>query len=57
LQLGADNRFAIASGTFEHRFPDLLVDGAYTLVFAPDGSGRWLIVHEHTSRGASSVQP
>jgi ketosteroid isomerase-like protein len=50
VQVGADESFAIASGTFEHRFPALFVDGAFTLVYARDGAGRWLIVHEHTSR-------
>ena len=56
VQAGADGSFAIASGTFEHRFPALFVDGAFTLVYARDGAGRWLIVHEHTSRGAAATQ-
>jgi ketosteroid isomerase-like protein len=47
---------AIASGTFEHRFPALFVEGAFTLVLERDASGRWLIVHEHTSRGGATTQ-
>jgi ketosteroid isomerase-like protein len=47
--------YAIASGTFQHTFPTLLVDGAFTLVLERDTSGRWLIVHEHTSRGGATT--
>jgi len=42
---------AIASGGFEHQFPDQIIVGAFTHVWRRSDDGRWLIVHEHTSRG------
>ncbi len=41
---------AIASGGFEHQFPDLKIVGGFTHVWRRSEDGRWLIVHEHTSR-------
>ncbi|MEJ8567891.1 nuclear transport factor 2 family protein [Elongatibacter sediminis] len=40
---------AIASGDFQHVFPDQTIDGGFSHVWhrGPDG---WKIVHEHTSR-------
>lgn len=46
---------AVASGTFRHDFPDLIVNGAYTQVFRRTDEGGWRIVHEHTSRGHGSA--
>jgi limonene-1,2-epoxide hydrolase len=42
---------AIASGGFEHQFPEEKVVGAFTHVLRRSDDGGWLIVHEHTSRG------
>lgn len=42
---------AIASGGFEHQFPDQKIVGAFTHIWRRSDDGRWLIVHEHTSRG------
>jgi len=42
---------AIASGGFEHQFPDQpLIVGAFSHVWRHFDDGRWRIVHEHTSR-------
>jgi len=41
---------AIASGGFEHQFPAEKITGAFTHVWRHFDDGRWLIVHEHTSR-------
>lgn len=42
---------AIASGRFEHQFPDEKIIGGFTHVLRRfDGEG-WRIIHEHTSRG------
>jgi len=41
---------AIASGSFEHRFPAETIVGAFTHVWQHTEGGEWLIVHEHTSR-------
>lgn len=46
---------AIASGRFQHTFPQLFVDGAFTLVLERDAAGQWKIVHEHTSRGGAAT--
>ena len=40
----------IASGTFEHVFPDQTVNGAFTHVWRQVEPGQWRIIHEHTSR-------
>jgi limonene-1,2-epoxide hydrolase len=40
---------AIASGGFEHVFPNLTVVGSFTHVWRRIDDG-WLIIHEHTSR-------
>lgn len=45
-----DSKTAIVSGSFMHRFPDETIDGAFTHVWKKFEDGRWLIVHEHTSR-------
>lgn len=42
---------AIASGGFEHVFPTETIVGSFTHVFRRFEDGRWLIIHEHTSRG------
>jgi limonene-1,2-epoxide hydrolase len=42
---------AIASGGFEHVFPTETIVGSFTHVFRRFDDGRWLIIHEHTSRG------
>lgn len=47
-----DNRTAIASGGFQHVFPDETVEGVFTHVWRRFRD-RWLIVHEHTSRTAT----
>jgi limonene-1,2-epoxide hydrolase len=41
---------AISSGGFEHQFPNEKIVGAFTHVWRRSDDGRWLIVHEHTSR-------
>jgi len=41
---------AIASGSFEHQFPAQKIVGAFSHVWRRSDDGRWLIVHEHTSR-------
>jgi len=41
---------AIASGGFEHQFPDIKIVGAFTHVLRRTDDGSWMIVHEHTSR-------
>jgi len=43
---------AIASGGFEHQFPDEKIVGAFTHVLRRFDDTGWKIVHEHTSRGA-----
>jgi ketosteroid isomerase-like protein len=45
----------LASGVFEHRFPVLHVDGAFTHIYRKISPGVWKIAHEHTSRGATRV--
>ena len=55
--LGMEIRFsgpdtAIASGGFEHQFPDEKIVGAFTHVLRRVDDSGWKIVHEHTSRGA-----
>jgi limonene-1,2-epoxide hydrolase len=42
---------AIASGGFEHVFPTETIVGSFTHVLRRFDDGRWLIIHEHTSRG------
>ena len=42
---------AIASGGFEHQFPTEKIVGSFTHVLRRFDDGRWLIIHEHTSRG------
>lgn len=42
---------AIANGTFEHVFPHQTVRGAFSHVLQKHGDGRWVIEHEHVSRG------
>ena len=46
------NDMAIASGRFEHQFPTEKIIGAFTHVFHRFEGEGWLIIHEHTSRGA-----
>ncbi len=41
---------AIASGSFEHQFPDQKIVGVFTHVWRKSEGGRWIIIHEHTSR-------
>lgn len=42
---------AIATGTFQHVFPHETVDGGFSHVLHREESGKWVIQHEHTSRG------
>jgi limonene-1,2-epoxide hydrolase len=42
---------AIVSGPFQHVFPAETINGSFTHVWRRFEDGRWLIVHEHTSRG------
>ena len=51
-----DASSVIAVGTFSHRFPGLLVQGAFSLVCRHLAGDGWKIVLEHTSRG-STVAP
>jgi ketosteroid isomerase-like protein len=41
---------AIVSGGFEHQFPNEDVVGLFTQSWRRFDDGRWLIIHEHTSR-------
>jgi limonene-1,2-epoxide hydrolase len=41
---------AISSGGFTHVFPTETVEGSFSHVWKQFEDGRWLIVHEHTSR-------
>jgi ketosteroid isomerase-like protein len=43
----------LASGQFEHRFPDLHIHGAFTHLYREIAPGTWRIAHEHTSRGTA----
>jgi limonene-1,2-epoxide hydrolase len=52
-QITADT--AISSGGFQHVFPKETIDGSFTHVWKLFEDGRWLIVHEHTSR--KNLQP
>ncbi len=47
-QISADT--AIASGQFTHVFPTETIEGSFSHVWKQFEDGRWLIVHEHTSR-------
>ena len=44
-------RLAIAKGQFEHQFTDHRVIGAFSHVWRQSATGKWEIIHEHTSRG------
>lgn len=46
---------AVVTGSFEHVFPHETMRGAFTHVLEKAPDGRWLIRHEHTSRGETIV--
>jgi uncharacterized protein (TIGR02246 family) len=46
---------AVATGSYEHVFPHETVRGAFTHVLEKTPDGRWVIQHEHTSRGETIV--
>ena len=46
---------AVATGSFEHVFPHETIRGAFTHVLEKTQGGRWVIRHEHTSRGETIV--
>lgn len=50
-----DASSVIAVGTFSHRFPGLLVRGAFSLVCRHLAGDGWKIVLEHTSRGSTAA--
>jgi limonene-1,2-epoxide hydrolase len=47
-QIGPDT--VISSGGFTHVFPTETVEGGFSHVWKQQDEGRWVIVHEHTSR-------
>ena len=47
-QIGPDT--VISSGQFTHVFPTETIEGSFSHVWKQFEDGRWLIVHEHTSR-------
>jgi limonene-1,2-epoxide hydrolase len=50
--LGDD--LAVATGIYQHQFPDEYVEGAFSLFFRKQGND-WKITHEHTSRGRTTA--
>jgi ketosteroid isomerase-like protein len=50
-----DGSSVIAVGTFSHRFPELLIQGAVSLVCRHIAGDGWKIVLEHTSRGSTAA--